>query len=489
MLGQKQGKSAAASWLAFDLQASAQQARNLARNRQAQACAAVFAIGRAIDLLKRFKNKLLFFARNADAGVAHFKRQSAQTRVGCQIFVGRRQSHQHRDAAAFGELERVREQVFQDLLQALHIGVDAVGRIGRNLDFEIEVFASSDWLESALHRVANIAQGNGVDFDFHLARFHFRQIENLVDEIEQIAAAGVNRRCEFDLFRCQIVVVVFRQQLGQNQHRVERRAQFVAHVRQKLRLVFGTQCQLLGFVFQSRTRQFDFVVFLLDFDVLLRQFFGFFFQLVRLGFQLDIGLLELFLLRLQFLRLALQFLRQRLRLFEQFFGAHIGADHVEHDAQRFHQLIQKREMNFAEIVKGRQLDHGHDVAFKQNRQHDDVARSRFAQTGIDLNVIVGHARQQNAFLFQRALTDHAFAQLELIGNRFALAISVSRAQCEYSIGHVEGKKRAMMSRNQRRQFAHDEARDIFQVFLALHHARKTREVGLEPVLLVVQLRR
>ncbi len=81
----------------------------------------------------------------------------------------------------------------------------------------------------------------------------------------------------------------------------------------------------------------------------------------------------------QFRLLALQLFGQRLRLLQQLFRSHRGGDGVEHDAHRFGELIEEGEVDVAELVEGRQLDHGFDLSFEQHRQDDDAERCSFAQ--------------------------------------------------------------------------------------------------------------
>ena len=83
----------------------------------------------------------------------------------------------------------------------------------------------------------------------------------------------------------------------------------------------------------------------------------------RLLLQPVVGLLQLFLL-------ALQLGGQQLRLLEQAFGAHVGGDRVEHDADGFHQLVEEGLVGLAERAEGGQLDDRLDLAFEQHRQHD-----------------------------------------------------------------------------------------------------------------------
>ena len=49
--------------------------------------------------------------------------------------------------------------------------------------------------------------------------------------------------------------------------------------------------------------------------------------------------------------LRLQLFGQRLRLFQQFFGPHGGGDGVQHNAEAFGELIEKRQMDLAEPLE------------------------------------------------------------------------------------------------------------------------------------------
>ena len=98
----------------------------------------------------------------------------------------------------------------------------------------------------------------------HLAGFDLGQIEDLVDQVQQVAAGGVDGLGELDLLGRQVAVLVVGQQLRQDQQAVERRAQLVRHVRQELGLVLGDERELLGLLFERGARQFDFAVLQLD---------------------------------------------------------------------------------------------------------------------------------------------------------------------------------------------------------------------------------
>ena len=133
-------------------------------------------------------------------------------------------------------------------------------------------------------------------------------------------------------------------------------------------------------------------------------------SVLRLRLELGVRALELFLLLLQLLRLALQLLRQLLRLLEQLLGAHVRLNHVQHDADRFGELVEEGLVDLAERQEARELDHRLHFALEQDGQDDDVARRRFAEARRDLDVVVGNVLQQNRLLLERRLADESFAR-------------------------------------------------------------------------------
>ena len=99
-------------------------------------------------------------------------------------------------------------------------------------------------------------------------------------------------RANSTCFPRQVAVRVFGQLLAEDQDRVERRAQLVAHVGQELGLVLRGERKLGRLVFERAARLLDFLVLALHLDVALG-------ELLRLLLQLLVGLLQLLLLRLQ----------------------------------------------------------------------------------------------------------------------------------------------------------------------------------------------
>ena len=79
-LRQVQGERAAHSGSALQTDLTAQQARQLAADGEAQTGAAVLAAGGAIRLLERLEDDSLLVLRNADAGVGDGERDHATSR-------------------------------------------------------------------------------------------------------------------------------------------------------------------------------------------------------------------------------------------------------------------------------------------------------------------------------------------------------------------------------------------------------------------------
>ena len=260
-----------------------------------------------------------------------------------------------------GELEGVRQQVLQHLLQALAVGGDAAQR---RIDLHVERQSAAFRLvaERPRHRLLQVRQEQLLGIDRHGAGFDLRQIEDVADQVQQVGARAVDGAGELDLTRRQVAVRVVAQLLAEDQDRVQRRAQLVRHVGQELGLVLRGQRELRRLLLHRAPGLLDFLVLALHLDVL----FG---ELLRLLLQLLVGLLQLALL-------GLQFGRELLRLLQQAFGLHRRFDRVQHDADAGGELLEERHLQIGERADRRQFDHRLHLAFEQHRQHDHVVRRR-----------------------------------------------------------------------------------------------------------------
>ncbi len=118
---------------------AAEQACKFAADGKAEARAAIFPAGAGVGLLERLEDQLLLLQRNSDAGVGDFegddRRGMIQDRViRAPASYGSRNIQPY--AAFRRELERVRQQILQHLLQALGVRHHAPGQIGVDVDIE-----------------------------------------------------------------------------------------------------------------------------------------------------------------------------------------------------------------------------------------------------------------------------------------------------------------------------------------------------------------
>jgi len=113
-------KAAAYALRAFYRQRAAHERDQFAADRQTEACSAKAASGGSLCLAETFKNKIELVHCNADAGVLHREFDvAAFVLLLCQ-------SHRNRDFTVLGELDRIAEQIQQDLTQAQGIANQAV---------------------------------------------------------------------------------------------------------------------------------------------------------------------------------------------------------------------------------------------------------------------------------------------------------------------------------------------------------------------------
>ncbi|MNO46573.1 hypothetical protein D3C76_368610 [compost metagenome] len=131
------------------------------------------------------------------------------------------------------------------------------------------------------------------------AGFDLGNIENVVDQVKQVVAGRVDRLGELDLFGTEVFLRVFRQQLGQDQRAVQRRAQLVGHVGKEFGLVLARTLQFFGTLFELGLGLIELGILQVHGVALVGQHLRLFgelfvglFQLDLLGFQMGLGFLE-----------------------------------------------------------------------------------------------------------------------------------------------------------------------------------------------------
>src|SRR5207248_673176 len=114
------------------------------------------------------------------------------------------------DLPFFSELERIREKILQNLLQPLLVREYRFRHPAPNIDRKRQTFRVRDGLKVLLNELAHLVDENAPALDLHRSRFDAGQIEDLIDQLKQIVARGVNRLGVLHLFGVEIPSVIFR---------------------------------------------------------------------------------------------------------------------------------------------------------------------------------------------------------------------------------------------------------------------------------------
>ena len=233
----------------------------------------------------------------------------------------------------------------------------------------------------------------------------------------------------------------------------------------------------LGRLFLQRApRLLDFLVLAFHFDVA----FG---ELLRLLLELLVGLL-------QFLLLGLQFAGELLRLLQQAFGLHRRLDRVEHDADAVGELLEEGHLRRRERADRAELDDGLDLAFEQHGKHDEIFRHDREQRRVDRGRVGRNVGEHAAGACPSRLPDQPFAELNDFPMRVGAVAGIGRKQAQLRIVFVlDLIDHAHMGVDQRRQLGEQQPADRGQIALALQHVGEFGEVGLQPVLLGVDVGR
>ncbi|NYH16697.1 hypothetical protein GGD41_003925 [Paraburkholderia bryophila] len=389
---------------------AAQQTREFTRDRQPKTATAVLSAGGTVGLLERFEDHLQLVRRNANAGIAHVDTQQ----------VVRRRRDRQRHFAPLGELHRVRQQIAQNLRDALTVGDKGIGRTRRTFEVEPQLFGGRQRLEHFFQRLQRRVDRHRFEFDRDLTGFDLRQIENVVDQHQQIAIRRMNRFRIAHLLVAQIAGAVLLQQLGENQRTVQRRAQFVRHVGEKLGLVTARlfeafrvgrevvlcaqQIRLLPFetlrvFFELHVGLFEFG--LLRFEPHLR-----FHQRAAALFEALVRDAQLFLLHLQ---LFVQLLRFGQRVLQPF-AIQRGFDEVaQRVADQLHELL----IAHGQLANKAQFDDAVHLPVVDDRHDEKIFWRALAGSRHDLHVVVRQVAQDQRAARGGRLPDQRFALFEI----------------------------------------------------------------------------
>ena len=174
----------------------------LAADGEAQAGAAVLARRAGVGLLEGFEDDPLLLGGNADAGVGDRELDHLlglrQHRV-----IGRPAEHRRPDVQAHAALRRelhgVRQQVLDDLHEALGVGDHGAAQPRIEIRGEREMARLGLVAEVALDGLAQLRERQLFALDRDRARLDLGQVEDVADEIQQVGAGAVDGLGEFHL--------------------------------------------------------------------------------------------------------------------------------------------------------------------------------------------------------------------------------------------------------------------------------------------------
>ena len=448
-LGQDQGEGRALVLAALQADLPAQELGQFAGDGQAQARAAVFAAGAAVGLPEGFENGALLFLGNADAHVLHGDADGLV--CGCdafgQIHIGAWPENGEGHCALVRELEGVREQVAQDLLQSVRVREQAARQVHSLFDLEGHAFVCGDALEDPLQIRDHRRDGHFRQMKFDLARLDLGEIQDLVDQPEEVRARGVDGRGRLLLACGEVAFLVVRQELGQDEDGVERGAQLMGHVGQEFGFVLAGDLQLPGLELELLLGPQELLVLFADGALLLFELLSPLAELVVDGAQLGllilhpafgflqgaglfgqllVGDLQLFLLGLQF---SLGFL-EHLGLFFQFLVGHtqhlllllglpqqVGdhaarGGHVEQHGRALHDLgdelsVQGGKGGFTAKEKSAEQFFAH-----EDRRGQEVGGDEFSGAEMKRRRVLVDVGEGEDLAFQRGLADQTLAHAQ-----------------------------------------------------------------------------
>ncbi len=169
----------------------------------------------------------LFLGGNADPGIAHLESQQNRRGIG----VGGIDTDAH--FALFCELDRVANQIGQDLPQARRIADQRRRQTGRDQASELQSFSRGRIAEALGHVLDEVAEIERRLLELDLAGFDFRDIEDSVDDSEQCLGGAAGGFEIMLLLRPRFDVPY---QLQHAEDAVHRRAQLMRHVGEKFGL-------------------------------------------------------------------------------------------------------------------------------------------------------------------------------------------------------------------------------------------------------------
>ena len=210
---------------AVEVNLTAHQSDQPAGNRQAQTGAAKLARRRPVGLLKGVENPRLRIGRDTDPLVTHGEIQ--RQRIGRSGALADRQRH----LALLGKFDGIAHQIEQDLLQAQRIAQQlTLGKLRCHLVAQTHARRTDFGDQQAIEIGDQFSDREWCFLEGHFLGVDLRQIENVIEQIEQVVG-GVGNLVQ--LVALAGVDVAATEHVGHADNGVHRGTQFVAHIGQE----------------------------------------------------------------------------------------------------------------------------------------------------------------------------------------------------------------------------------------------------------------
>ncbi len=198
----------------------------------------------------------------------------------------------HANLSALGELQRIRNQVAQDLRDLGLVGDER--RDGDGIvEYQRDGLVEQQRPEHAAERAEQVLDLERRRPDNRLAGFDLGEVQQIVDELGQL----LGRLPDVSHFRVRLASILLRvvdHQIGEPDDRVDRRPELVGHVREEPRLQFVGPAEMVRLLVELRIQRHDAAVRVLELAIEVH-------QLLLLGLQLVERAQELAVLMLQLL--------------------------------------------------------------------------------------------------------------------------------------------------------------------------------------------
>ena len=207
----------------------------LARDRKAEAGTRSHRSrrGAGFKLRELFENVVQLVRRDAGSGIDHADHDLA-------VLFARPDPHR----TFFGELDRIADEIEDDLAHAQFVA-HALGQVGRDFHVERDTLGLGVGFEQTDAAADQMAVVDRFARQLHTAGLDLRQIEQLVEQPQHRLARIRDHPRIFVMFVGQLAL---EQQVGETDHPVHRRADFMAHIGEEmglgLRGAFGLVARL-----------------------------------------------------------------------------------------------------------------------------------------------------------------------------------------------------------------------------------------------------